>query len=449
MSTFGVIKSNSTQLKADTNDPTKIRINLPSYTTAQRDALSLPVTGEEIWNSDENRIQSYNGTAWHAGPVIDVFNRYRASGTTDTLAVRYATLGAAQAAYPLAGITSLDDTIDWAAFQQAVHENKGSGAVRTLELGDRVYHTGNNKTFGLRVTGDYGGDLHFRGSGRRGTRLSNPGNSTVPTFELHNDGTSGNLRGCIVDNIETWEGKHGFFFRRCAYDLVRGCSTFRPGSNDPNTGNSFFAIVAEICTSFWITEFLAQHAVTADFLYAQSSGLFLYDCNIGEDGGGVFQSGGTLIFNNCNGSEMVLRATPAPLFSTATGAICVQGGNFNWVGGSISLVSARTCVILADSADSISLVGVPISGALATESLIGTRRIPSNFRMRLTGIEASMGANTSLIRRYDTADPIRNTQIDNFQARVVGGLRSSIQCDDSLFDPQYNNQVGSILVVPT
>ena len=39
-------------------------LNLKSYTTAQRDALTS-VAGDMIYNSDDGTIDFYNGTSWN------------------------------------------------------------------------------------------------------------------------------------------------------------------------------------------------------------------------------------------------------------------------------------------------------------------------------------------------------------------------------------------------
>jgi len=41
-------------------------LNLPSYTTTARDALTTMVAGTTIYNSSTNKINFYNGSAWEA-----------------------------------------------------------------------------------------------------------------------------------------------------------------------------------------------------------------------------------------------------------------------------------------------------------------------------------------------------------------------------------------------
>jgi len=53
--------------KISTNDQNNVAIdnalNLKSYTTAQRDALTS-ATGDMIYNTTDSKIQVYNGSAW-------------------------------------------------------------------------------------------------------------------------------------------------------------------------------------------------------------------------------------------------------------------------------------------------------------------------------------------------------------------------------------------------
>jgi len=60
--------------KISTNDQNNVAIDnalgLKSYTTAQRDALTS-VAGDMIYNSDDNKVQYYNGTEWlSTDPVV-------------------------------------------------------------------------------------------------------------------------------------------------------------------------------------------------------------------------------------------------------------------------------------------------------------------------------------------------------------------------------------------
>lgn len=40
------------------------RFNLPSYTTAERDALASKTAGELVWNSTTTKAQVWNGASW-------------------------------------------------------------------------------------------------------------------------------------------------------------------------------------------------------------------------------------------------------------------------------------------------------------------------------------------------------------------------------------------------
>jgi hypothetical protein len=42
------------------------QLNLPQYTTAERDALTDPLTGEVIYNTTTNKINFYAAAAWEA-----------------------------------------------------------------------------------------------------------------------------------------------------------------------------------------------------------------------------------------------------------------------------------------------------------------------------------------------------------------------------------------------
>ena len=42
------------------------RLILPRLNNAQRDAISTPMTGTLIYNSQTNKLNFYNGTAWRA-----------------------------------------------------------------------------------------------------------------------------------------------------------------------------------------------------------------------------------------------------------------------------------------------------------------------------------------------------------------------------------------------
>tara|TARA_A200000159_G_scaffold164843_1_gene196717 strand:+ start:8122 stop:8358 length:237 start_codon:yes stop_codon:yes gene_type:complete len=61
---MGKIKVN----EIEKHDNNQIALNsvlqLKSYTTAQRDALSSPQAGWTIYNSTTNKMNQYNGSAW-------------------------------------------------------------------------------------------------------------------------------------------------------------------------------------------------------------------------------------------------------------------------------------------------------------------------------------------------------------------------------------------------
>ena len=65
--------------KIATNDANNVAmdnsLNLKSYTTTQRDALSSPVAGDMIYNSDNGAIDFYNGTQWIAGDNTFTFDK--------------------------------------------------------------------------------------------------------------------------------------------------------------------------------------------------------------------------------------------------------------------------------------------------------------------------------------------------------------------------------------
>ena len=61
---MGKIKVNQIE-KHDANQVEKTsHLQLKSYTTTQRDALSSPQAGWTVFNSTTNKINQYNGSAW-------------------------------------------------------------------------------------------------------------------------------------------------------------------------------------------------------------------------------------------------------------------------------------------------------------------------------------------------------------------------------------------------
>lgn len=50
----------------DTNTTTGDYVNNPSYTTAERDALTGMVAGSQIFNSTTSKLNFYTGSAWEA-----------------------------------------------------------------------------------------------------------------------------------------------------------------------------------------------------------------------------------------------------------------------------------------------------------------------------------------------------------------------------------------------
>ena len=42
---------------------------IPSYTTTQRNAITSIATGELVYNSDDSRLQIYNGSSWQVAAV--------------------------------------------------------------------------------------------------------------------------------------------------------------------------------------------------------------------------------------------------------------------------------------------------------------------------------------------------------------------------------------------
>ena len=60
------LKVDNIETRSGNNVAMDNALQLKSYTTAQRDALSSPQAGDTIYNSDEGTIDFYNGTSWNA-----------------------------------------------------------------------------------------------------------------------------------------------------------------------------------------------------------------------------------------------------------------------------------------------------------------------------------------------------------------------------------------------
>ena len=72
------------------NDATEAGLEINSYTTAERNSLSSPQQGQEIFNIDEGRIEIYDGAQWVGVantsdlPVQNQIELFSASGATST-----------------------------------------------------------------------------------------------------------------------------------------------------------------------------------------------------------------------------------------------------------------------------------------------------------------------------------------------------------------------------
>ena len=61
---MGTIKVNAIEKHDNNQIALNSVLQLKSYTTTQRDALSSPQAGWTIYNSTTNKINQYNGSAW-------------------------------------------------------------------------------------------------------------------------------------------------------------------------------------------------------------------------------------------------------------------------------------------------------------------------------------------------------------------------------------------------
>jgi len=57
------VKVNTISKASGNNIAMQVPLNLKSYTTTQRNALTS-AAGDIIYNSDDNKAQFYNGSAW-------------------------------------------------------------------------------------------------------------------------------------------------------------------------------------------------------------------------------------------------------------------------------------------------------------------------------------------------------------------------------------------------
>jgi len=58
------VKVNTISKVSGNNVALTCALNLRSYTTSQRNALTS-AAGDIIYNSDDNKVQFYNGTTWN------------------------------------------------------------------------------------------------------------------------------------------------------------------------------------------------------------------------------------------------------------------------------------------------------------------------------------------------------------------------------------------------
>ena len=91
---------------------------LPKMTTTQRDAISFPATGLQIFNTTTNEIEFYNGTVWSAVGGGGTIN----PGTTNQVAY-YAASGSAISGSPILS------TVDSGNAELLLTSNLGSGAT--------------------------------------------------------------------------------------------------------------------------------------------------------------------------------------------------------------------------------------------------------------------------------------------------------------------------------
>ena len=58
------VKVNTISKVSGNNVAMQCSLNLKSYTTTQRDALTS-VAGDTIYNTTDNKVQFYNGSSWN------------------------------------------------------------------------------------------------------------------------------------------------------------------------------------------------------------------------------------------------------------------------------------------------------------------------------------------------------------------------------------------------
>ena len=61
---MATLKVNTISKSSGNNVSMQDPLNLKSYTTTQRDALTS-AAGDMIYNETDNKVQFYNGTAWN------------------------------------------------------------------------------------------------------------------------------------------------------------------------------------------------------------------------------------------------------------------------------------------------------------------------------------------------------------------------------------------------
>lgn len=58
------VKVNTISTASGNNVAMQVPLNLKSYTTSARNALTSSA-GDVIYNTDDNKVQFYNGTSWN------------------------------------------------------------------------------------------------------------------------------------------------------------------------------------------------------------------------------------------------------------------------------------------------------------------------------------------------------------------------------------------------
>lgn len=58
------VKVNTISTNDGNNVAMQVPLNLKSYTTTERNALTSSA-GDVIYNTDDNKVQFYNGTSWN------------------------------------------------------------------------------------------------------------------------------------------------------------------------------------------------------------------------------------------------------------------------------------------------------------------------------------------------------------------------------------------------